>query len=37
MFGLYNVQPGKTEIIRRSENVIDAGLKFISPPTQNKD
>jgi hypothetical protein len=31
MPGFYNVQPSeRTEIIRGSENVIDAGLKFIS-------
>ena len=31
MSGSYNVQPSeRTEIIRGSENVIDAGLKFIS-------
>jgi len=31
MFGFYNVQPSeRTEVIRRSENVIDPGLKFVS-------
>jgi hypothetical protein len=31
MSGSYNVQPSeRTEIIRGRENVIDAGLKFIS-------
>jgi two-component system sensor histidine kinase VicK len=31
MSGSYNVQPSeRTEIIRGSENVVDAGLKFIS-------
>jgi hypothetical protein len=31
MSASYNVQPcGRTEIIHKSENVIDAGLKFIS-------
>ncbi len=31
MPGCYNVQPSeRTEIVRGSENVIDAGLKFIS-------
>ena len=31
MPGSYNIQPSeRTEIIRGSENVIDAGLKFIS-------
>ena len=31
MSGPYNVQPSeRTQIIRGSENVIDAGLKFIS-------
>jgi hypothetical protein len=31
MSGSYNVQPPeRTEIIRGSENVVDAGLKFIS-------
>src|ERR1700739_3873844 len=30
MPGSYNVHPERTEIIRGTENVIDAGLKFIS-------
>jgi len=31
MFGFYNVQPSEnTEVIRRSENVIDPGLNFVS-------